>query len=96
MLKLMLLLVSVVSASIKGPSTFESGQLAVLDGSGSQGDKMQWVVPPQFKSLASKTMKLSLTCDTPGKYVIMLVAVDRDLELAIATHEVTVTGEQNE
>lgn len=94
MLQALMLVLLVVSAQIKGPNSWTAGELAVLDGSGSTGEKLQWVVPPQMQSLPSKTMKLGLTCDVPGKYVVMLVAVDKDLEIAVATHEIEVKARE--
>ena len=92
--QLMLMVLLVVSAQIKGPTEWTEGELAVLDGSGSQGDRLQWVVPPNMRTLESKTMKLGLVCDQPGKYVVMLIAVDKALEIAVATQEITVKARE--
>lgn len=93
-----LLLLSVLSADAKaiisGPDIAQAGDLVVLDGSKSVGSHLVWVPVTEFKGWASveNGKRCFLSARRPGKYTLMLIAVDAKTEtVSHDTHTITLT-----
>jgi hypothetical protein len=93
-----MLFVSPVMAELKlqinGPAEGKTGDLVVLDSTGTIANGKDWIVP---KELQGKTLssgcsdQLGFATRNPGKYTFHLYGTD-GLMLAHVSHEVTITG----
>lgn len=77
-------------AVINGPTVAPAGEGVLITAEGSVGDNLVWIMPENLAVFTCNTDQLFFSTTRQGRYEFILIAVDKEAEVAYARHTVTV------
>lgn len=77
-------------AVINGPTVAPAGEGVLITAEGSTGDNLVWIMPDNLSVFTCNTNQLFFSTTKVGKYEFILIAADKEAQVAYARHIVTV------